>query len=656
MLIFLKEKTLKMLWLINEIMPNPAGSDGGKEWFEIYNGWFTPVHLKGWTLEGGTTAETHIVQSDVKIPSIGYGLFGQSSDSQTNGGYDPDYNYGTTISLSNFGEALSIKDGSGQMMDAVDFDGTFPFSSGTSMELIRPDYDNSLVDSWLAAGLPYGESGNMGTPGERNAAFSGTFLLALNELDYGYVTEGTESEFKFLDFNDGVADLVVDSMMNQTEYFTLTPTSGVVPPRRFFRSFGTFSPETVQIYFDTVMVYTDDPYNPVSQVSFLGSSINEFADIVVNGAGNDSLANYQFPFTSLGFSRTLNLDIVNIGTPDLEIEEIILEGDSEFSIDVDASILSFLDTLSMSVVYEPSEEGSNTATLIFGSNDPDEPSYTMSLFGQAAENIILFVPSEYPTIAAAIDSAYQQDTIEVAPGTYSGGLSLLDKNLVFRGGGDPGETMLQGDGTGPVLTIDGGQSAVTKISNVTILGGGGTQGGGIRIDGGANPSLDHVIVAANAASGSGGGIAVLSGGADMSNMTIANNSSVGSGGAVYAAVGASVTIDNSILFGNGSTEIGSFGNVNTTYSIVSGGVDGEGNMDVDPLFINGPALDFSLSWESMAIDAGDPDEFPDDDGTTLDIGALPYDQTLQPPDAVTSFAGLGGNGQIELQWGYPSGS
>ena len=41
----------------------------------------------------------------------------------------------------------------------------------------------------------------------------------------------------------------------------------------------------------------------------------------------------------------------------------------------------------------------------------------------------------------------------------------------------------------------------------------------------------------------------------MSNMTIANNSSVGSGGAVYAAVGASVTIDNSILFGNGSTEI-----------------------------------------------------------------------------------------------------
>ena len=31
---------------INEVMPNPAGSDGGKEWFEVYNGWFTPIHLR----------------------------------------------------------------------------------------------------------------------------------------------------------------------------------------------------------------------------------------------------------------------------------------------------------------------------------------------------------------------------------------------------------------------------------------------------------------------------------------------------------------------------------------------------------------------------------------------------------------------------------
>ena len=75
--------------------------------------------------------------------------------------------------------------------------------------------------------------------------FSGTFLLALNELDYGYVTEGTESNSSFWIFNEGVADLVVDSMMNQTEYFTLTPTSGIVPPGDLTEVSVTFSPETV---------------------------------------------------------------------------------------------------------------------------------------------------------------------------------------------------------------------------------------------------------------------------------------------------------------------------------------------------------------------------------------------------------------------------
>ena len=36
------------------------------------------------------------------------------------------------------------------VVDEVDFDDTFPFiRSGTSMELIRPDYNNAVVSSWL---------------------------------------------------------------------------------------------------------------------------------------------------------------------------------------------------------------------------------------------------------------------------------------------------------------------------------------------------------------------------------------------------------------------------------------------------------------------------------------------------------------------------
>ena len=90
-----------------------------------------------------------------------------------------------------------------------------------------------------------------------------------------------------------------------------------------------------------------------------------------------------------------------------------------------------------------------------------------------------------------------------------------------------------------------------------------------------------------------------------------------------------------------------------SYSIVGGGADGTGNLDLDPLFVNGPGLDFSLLWESFGIDGGDPAGDPDPDGTVADMGALEYDQSYQNPDPVSDFSGFGGNGFIELSWSEP---
>jgi len=87
-------------------------------------------------------------------------------------------------------------------------------------------------------------------------------------------------------------------------------------------------------------------------------------------------------------------------------------------------------------------------------------------------------------------------------------------------------------------------------------------------------------------------MAVLSGSAGLDHVTVSGNTAGGSGGGLYAAAGSTVSIDNSILWNNGTTEIGSFDNVATAYSIVAGGADGA--MDEDPLFVNAPALDFSL--------------------------------------------------------------
>ncbi len=184
-----------------------------------------------------------------------------------------------------------------------------------------------------------------------------------------------------------------------------------------------------------------------------------------------------------------------------------------------------------------------------------------------------------------------------------------------------------------------------------MTGGGGADGGGVLVDGDATPNFQRMILTANTVSGNGAGMLVLSGSAALDHVTMSGNTADGSGGAVHAAAGSAVTINNSILWNNGTTEIGGSENVAISYSIVDGGADGA--IDADPLFVDGSALNFSLQWPSPAIDTGDPSSDPDPDGTAIDMGAIAYDQSYQPPDPVVNFSGVPGNGTIQLSWSAP---
>ncbi|MCS5575637.1 MAG: right-handed parallel beta-helix repeat-containing protein, partial [Pseudomonadales bacterium] len=345
------------------------------------------------------------------------------------------------------------------------------------------------------------------------------------------------------------------------------------------------------------------------------------------------------------------LYVINLGAPNLEIDEIILDGDDEFSTSATAEDVTALDTLEIPITFAPLATGSYTASLTLGSNDQDEGAYTVVLNGESAAQIIFEVPTFYATIQEAIDIAYSEDTVEVLPGTYEESLDFLNKELVLRSTDGSDATFIEGDGTGPVLTISGGQSSLTMVSGFTLTGGGGTGGGGVLVDGDATPNFQRMVLAANTVSGNGAGMLVLSGSAALDRITFSGNTASGSGGAIHAAAGSAVTIDNSILWNNGTTEIGGSENVAITYSIVAGGADGA--IDADPLFVDGSALDFSLQWPSPAIDTGDPSSDPDPDGTAADMGSIFYDQSYQPPDPVVNFSGVPGNGTIQLSWSVP---
>jgi hypothetical protein len=144
-------------------------------------------------------------------------------------------------------------------------------------------------------------------------------------------------------------------------------------------------------------------------------------------------------------------------------------------------------------------------------------------------------------------------------------------------------------------------------------------GSGVFIDDGADATLTDELYYANECTVDGGTqMLVDSGGetttvADLVNVTIAQTDcpSSGNGGALLIAISepdappCEVTVTKSIFWGNGGDDIVSGGcNLTVTGSDTEQAIDGEGNISVDPLFVDPASGDFSLDPASPALGLG----------------------------------------------------
>lgn len=158
-----------------------------------------------------------------------------------------------------------------------------------------------------------------------------------------------------------------------------------------------------------------------------------------------------------------------------------------------------------------------------------------------------------------------------------------------------------------------------------------TWGGGFYFSDDVDAVLRRVLVVDNS-SGAAGGAFILQSARDplFESVTIANNSA-GSGGAFFlyhagwpANHG---VLRNSIVWNNSGGEVvavggASSGTITGTYTNFRGGLAGQGNLNIDPLFAHPAGGDYSLSALSPCIDAGDPTSPTDPDGSRIDMGAL----------------------------------
>ncbi|MDP8239321.1 MAG: right-handed parallel beta-helix repeat-containing protein [Candidatus Hatepunaea meridiana] len=108
-----------------------------------------------------------------------------------------------------------------------------------------------------------------------------------------------------------------------------------------------------------------------------------------------------------------------------------------------------------------------------------------------------------------------------------------------------------------------------------------------------------------------------------------------------------INFTNNILFGNGPTCTGlavSESNVSASYNCfynngtsVEGIELGDKDIEADPLFTGGNPYEVQLRWDSPCINTGNPDINNDPDGTWSDIGAIPFDNRVDPSPVITSY-------------------
>ncbi|MCD6385413.1 CotH kinase family protein, partial [Candidatus Sumerlaeota bacterium] len=175
--------------VINEIMYHPQTNKRRDEFIELYNTSKYRIALDGWKIRGikfnfprGTVIEPEsylVVAADPQHIRKLYGL----PHNIVIGPYSGQ--------LSNRGEKLQLVRPDGSLEDEVAYDdGVFwdprADGSGPSLELINPEDDNSLPESWKASmTLP---DAPPGTPGKQNSVFQESGSALISDVSFSPIT------------------------------------------------------------------------------------------------------------------------------------------------------------------------------------------------------------------------------------------------------------------------------------------------------------------------------------------------------------------------------------------------------------------------------------------------------------------------------------
>jgi len=167
--------------MINEICYNPSDERDCGDWVELHNPTEFPIDVSNWYFNDSNDENIYHFPNNFRLLPKSYIVL--SNDLQSFSTFYPEvtnvigeFDFG----FSGSGEILRFYNFSGNLIDHVQYDDKEPWpeepdGNGPTLELISPELDNSLPESWQA-------SEYYGTPGRKNSEYAASVdQISLNE-------------------------------------------------------------------------------------------------------------------------------------------------------------------------------------------------------------------------------------------------------------------------------------------------------------------------------------------------------------------------------------------------------------------------------------------------------------------------------------------
>ena len=187
--------------VITEVMGNPLQvADDAGEWFEVFNPTNETVDLFNWIITSSSTAgpELHQIAQHISVGPKGFVVFGNNTNSATNGGVAVAYSYGESITLSNSTttDFVELKDPGVRSVDRVEYNGLLPVA-GRARHVLDASFDNLQINgiNWEEAFAPYNDA-DFGTPGTGDYGERGPVVTVEIFADAPYVSTTGSRQFR----------------------------------------------------------------------------------------------------------------------------------------------------------------------------------------------------------------------------------------------------------------------------------------------------------------------------------------------------------------------------------------------------------------------------------------------------------------------------